>query len=159
MSGTAVEPKALGRQIGLFLLGAAGILIGSILLVGNAKILAAWLGVPELIIGLTAVAIGTSLPEYVTAITATLKGHSELGVGNVIGANILNLLWVLGACALVRPLPIEHQTRVLDCPLMLLIMVLLVRMIASDSRLERWEGGVLLGLYVGYLALMFTFFV
>lgn len=151
--------KTLGREIGLFLLGATGVAIGSVLLVKNAKILAEWLKVPELIIGLTIVAVGTSLPEYVTAITATFKGHGELGVGNVIGANILNLLWVLGMCGLIRPLPIEYQTRVLDFPFMLLIMVLLFTMTTIDSKLKRWEGGTLFGVYVVYLTLIFTLFV
>ena len=155
----AAAPKPLGREIRLFLLGAVCVVLGSVLLVKNAKILAEWLQVPELIIGLTLVAVGTSLPEYVTAVTATLKGHSELGVGNVIGANILNLVWVLGASALVRPLHLAHQTRVLDLPVMLLIMVLLVVMIATGSRLRRWEGAVLLGVYVLYLTAMFALFV
>jgi cation:H+ antiporter len=153
-----IDSKGLGREIVLFLLGAVCVGIGSMLLVRNAKILAVWLGIPELIIGLTMVAIGTSLPEYVTAITATIKGHSELGVGNVIGANILNIFWVLGVCGLIHPLHIEHQTRVLDFPFMFSIMVLLVIMVSTDSKLKRWEGGLLFGVYLGYLTLMFTLF-
>lgn len=155
----AAAPKPLGREIRLFLLGAVGVVLGSVLLVKNARILAEWLHVPELIIGLTLVAVGTSLPEYVTAVTATLKGHGELGVGNVIGANLLDLVWVLGASALVRPLHLARQTRVLDLPVMLLTMVLLVAMIATGSRLRRWEGAVLLGVYVLYLTTMFALFV
>jgi cation:H+ antiporter len=159
LDSTERDSKEPGPQIGFFLLGAAGVVVGSMLLVKNARVLAEWLDVPELVVGLTAVAVGTSLPEYVTAITATLKGHGELGVGNVIGANILDLVWVLGVSALTRPLHLERQTQVLDLPLMLLIMVLLVVMIGNDSSLKRWEGAVLFGVYMLYLALMLTLFV
>ncbi len=147
------------RELALVTAGGAAVVIGSILLVQNAAIIAKWLGIPELIIALTLVSLGTSLPEYVTAFTSTLKGHSDLGVGNIIGANFLDIAWVIGLSALVRPLPVERQTLVLDYPVMLILMVLLVYFGATNSKIERWQGGVLFGVYLAYLVLMFTLFV
>jgi len=83
--------QSLSRELGLVVAGGAAVVIGSLLLVQNAAILARWLGIPELIIALTLVALGTSLPEYVTAFASTMKGHSDLGVGNIIGANFLDI--------------------------------------------------------------------
>jgi cation:H+ antiporter len=151
--------QSLSRELGLVMAGGAAVVIGSILLVQNAAILARWLGIPELIIGLTLVALGTSLPEYVTAFTSTLKGHSDLGVGNIIGANFLDIAWVIGFSSLVRPLPIERQTLVLDYPFMLLLMGLLVYFGSRNSKIERLQGGKLFAVYILYLALMFSLFV
>ena len=158
--GNPVPPgQGLSKELGLVLAGGAAVVIGSLLLVQNAAILARWLGIPELIIGLTLVALGTSLPEYVTAFTSTLKGHSDLGVGNIIGANFLDIAWVIGFSSLVRPLPIERQTLVLDYPFMLLLMGLLVYFGSTNSKIERWQGGTLFGIYILYLILMFSLFV
>jgi len=151
--------QSLSKEIGLVVAGGATVVIGSLLLVQNAAILARWLGVPELVIALTLVALGTSLPEYVTAFASTLKGHSDLGVGNIIGANFLDIAWVIGFSVLVRPLPIERQTQVLDFPVMLLLMGLLVYFGSTNSKIERWQGGVLFSIYIGYLVIMFSFFV
>jgi cation:H+ antiporter len=132
--------QSLSRELGIVLAGGAAVVIGSLLLVQNAAILARWLGIPELIIALTLVALGTSLPEYVTAFASTLKGHSDLGVGNIIGANFLDIAWVIGFSALVRPLPIERQTQVLDFPVMLVLMGLLVYFGSTNSKIERLAG-------------------
>jgi cation:H+ antiporter len=109
-------------------------------------------------IALTLVALGTSLPELVTSLTSTLKGHSDLGVGNILGANFLDIAWVLGISALVRPLPIERQTMVLDYPFMLLLMVLLVLFGSTSTQIGRLKGGIILGTYIIYLTIMFTKF-
>ena len=130
----------------------------------TGKDLARLLGVSELIISLTVVALGTSLPEYVTAFTATLKGHQELSVGNIIGANILNIFWVLGGCSLMRPLPLNPeppflgspQTQSLDLPVMFLLMILLVGFGFSKGRLKRWQGGMLFAVYATYLIILFA---
>ncbi len=146
------------KVFAFFIVGGLSVVVGSVVLVQNASVVARAMGVPELVIGLTLVAIGTSLPEYVTAITSTIKGHTELSVGNIIGADFLDIVWVLGASALVRPLPIEHQTRVLDNPFMLINMVLLLVFGFTRGRIERWEAGVMVIVYAIYLLLMFTIF-
>ena len=154
----------LRNEIIFFVMGAAIVVVGSRLLVYTGVRLVEILGVPEMIISLTVVALGTSLPEYVTALTATIKGHQELSVGNVIGADILNLLWVLGGCSLIRPLPLNPkspflgfpQTQSLDIPVMFLLMILLVAFGYSKGNLRRWHGGLLLIIYVIYIVFLFT---
>ncbi len=154
----------LGREILLFISGAACVIVGSRLLVSSGVKLAGLLGVPEMVISLTVVAFGTSLPELVTAVTASIKGHEEMAVANVIGANIMNILWVLGGCALIRPLPLKPspsfmgmpQTQSLDMPVMCLLMILLLGFASSRATLGRKEGGVFLGIYTAYLLILFT---
>jgi len=146
------------HELKLVALGGLGVAGGSFLLVQNGAILARWFGVPELIVALTLVSVGTSLPEYVTAVVSTIKRAADLSVGNIIGADTLDIAWVTGACVLVRPLSVEHQTRVLDMPFTLIVMGLLVFFGGTRLRLERWHGGVLLGVYAVYLAIMLTVF-
>ncbi|MFC1907581.1 sodium:calcium antiporter, partial [Chloroflexota bacterium] len=148
----------LGKQFLIFALGALGIIFGSALLVGNVAPIARFLGVPDLVIALTLVALGTSLPELVVAMTAALKRHGELGIGNVIGADIMDIFWVLGSCSLYAPLTVTRQTLVLDYPFMLVLMGLLVVFRFTKHRIARWEGGMLLGVLVIYLVLMFGYF-
>jgi len=161
--GEAVAPSASAsmgvvREIKLVALGGLGVAGGSFLLVQNGAILARWFGVPELIVALTLVSVGTSLPEYVTAVVSTIKRAADLSVGNIIGADVLDIAWVIGSCVLVRPLSVEHQTRVLDLPFTLILMSLLVFFGGTRLRMERWQGGVLLGVYLAYLAIMFAVF-
>ena len=149
---------SLGKQFLMFAVGAIGIVIGSTLLVGNVTPIARFLGVPDLIIALTLVALGTSLPEYVVALTAAIKEHGDLSIGNIIGADTLDIFWVLGGCSLYSPLTITRQTMVLDYPFMLLLMLLLVVFRFTKQRIDRWEGGTLFSVLVVYLVLMFYFF-
>ncbi|MCP4638908.1 MAG: calcium/sodium antiporter [bacterium] len=142
----------------LFIVGAVGVVGGSRLMVECGVRLAELAGIPQLIIGLTVLAIGTSTPELVVSLTAIVKKRRGLSIGNIIGANVLNLAWVIGSCSLVRPLPVQFQTRVLDIPGMVLLTALLFVFGLSSQRLSRWEGAVLLGGYVTYLAVMFMFF-
>jgi cation:H+ antiporter len=154
-----VPAHTLKRATVWFILGVAGVVVGATLVVQNAEVVARWLGIPELVIGLTVVALGTSLPEYVTGLTATIKGHGEITVGNIIGANILDIFWVRGLGGIgFFLLPVERQTMVLDYPVMLTLMVLLVLFGATGRQLARWSGGVLLAIYGIYLALMFQLF-
>lgn len=141
-----------------FVLGALAVGLGSLLLVQTSALIARHLGVSELIIGLTIVAVGTSLPEICLAVTAMIKGHSDLSLGNILGANVLNILWVVGASALVQPLPVVRQNRVLDLPFTLLMIGVLLAVGLSQNRVTRWEGGLLVGIYALYLALMGVFF-
>jgi len=148
----------LRKQFLILSVGSIGIIIGSTLLVSNVTSIARFFGVPDLIISLTLVALGTSLPEYVVSLTAVIKKHGDLGIGNIIGANIFDILWVLGVSSLYSPLIVSRQTMVLDYPFMLLLMVILVVFRFTMHRIERWEGGILVILLVVYLTLMFYHF-
>ncbi len=148
------------QYIGLrFIAGSVAVVLGSVLLVQNAAHLARALGIPELIIALTLVAVGTSLPELVTAVSASLNGHGDMAVGNVLGANILNIAWVLGGASLIAPLGIERQSFVLDFPFMLLLMLMFLFLAVWRRRLGRGAGFVFAAVYGYYLALMFSYFI
>ncbi len=148
------------RHIGLrFIAGSLAVVLGSIVLVQNAAHLARAMGIPELVIGLTLVAIGTSLPELITAVSASLSGHGDMAVGNVLGANVLNIAWVLGGASFITPLGMEHQSFVLDFPFMLLLMVMFLVLAFWKRGMGRRAGLMCLAVYVCYLTLMFSYFV
>ena len=148
----------MARTVLGFLAGALLVVLGARLLVANAETLARQMGVPELIIGLTVLAIGTSLPEYTVSLLAVVKGHGALGLGNIVGANILNICWVVATCALISPVPIREQTLKLDAPVVLLLMCLLVGLAWKRQRLAAGAGAVLFAVYISYLILMFVAF-
>ena len=131
-------------------LGLTALVGGGHLLIGGAVGLAETLGVPEAIIGLTVVAIGTSLPELATSLVAAVRGHSDMAVGNVVGSNIFNVLGVLGISALVMPLSMG-AVEPRDIAVMLAAAVLAAGLMWTGYRLARWEGAVLLGGYAAYL--------
>ena len=131
--------------------GIAVTIFGARLLVDGAIELAANAGVSEAVIGLTVVAIGTSLPELVTAVIAALKKQGDVAFGNIIGSNIYNVLGILGVTALVEPIPVPPEILRVDIWVMLGASVLLVVFAATNRRFERWEGGVALALYVAYV--------
>ena len=159
LEAVAAPAYSLPRAVVWFILGAAGVVVGATLVVRTAVDIAGWLGVPELVIGLTVVAIGTSLPELVTALTATFKGHGDIVVGNMIGADILDIFFVRGLGGIgFSLLPVERQTMVLDYPVMLIVMVVLVIFGLTGKQLGRWQGGVFVAIYGSYLALMFLLF-
>ena len=143
---------------GWFAAGALGVVGGSRLVVFCAEALARYMGVSELVISLTIVALGTSMPEFAVGIAAIVKKTRGLSIGNLIGANVLNLVWVIGASSLVRPLPLQRQTLIFDIPTMWLMSILLVVFGRSDARFARWEGAVLLIVYAGYAVVTFTVF-
>jgi cation:H+ antiporter len=122
--------------------------------VESAVSIAKALGVSELVIGLTIVAVGTSLPEVATSVIAVLKGESDIAVGNAVGSNIFNLLGVLGLGALLAPQGISVATHVLrlDFPVMVFVALVSLPVFYIDSRISRVEGGLLLGYYVLYIA-------
>lgn len=156
----AIPDYSLKKAVILFIVGAVGVAIGAWLIVEDAVIVARWLNVPELVIGLTVVAFGTSIPEYVTCLTATFKRHGEIAAGNIIGADILDILWVLGPGALsFSHLALERQTLVLDYPAMMTLMALLVLFGIVSQKLYRWQGGVILAAYGVYLVLVFRYFI
>lgn len=148
--------KELAKNIAMFVFGAAGIVVGSRLLVDSGSAIAAYLGVPESIIAVTLVAVGTSLPELVTTITSIIKKQSSLSAGNIIGANIIDLCLILPLCDLVsaEKLPISHQSIVLDMPACLLVVVTCVLPMLLRQKSSKVQGAVLLVLYIGYLMVL-----
>ena len=148
------------------IVGAALIAVGAKLLVDNGTKIAAWLGVPESVIALTFIALGTSLPELVTAITSLVKGHSSLSLGNVIGANLFNLVLVCGTAITIRPfsVPVEKTfldtgisaSFVIDIPVMIASMLILAIPSIIKGKMYRWQGIVLLILYVAYCVYQFV---
>ena len=161
--GTARE-KPLWMEICLLFAGAAIIAIGANLLVNNGTIIAQALGVPDSVIGLTMVALGTSLPELVTAITSLAKGHGALSLGNVIGANLFNIVLVSGMAITISPftVPAEktisgmNSSLVIDIPLMLFVMAVMCIPAMLKERLYRWQGIMLLCIYVIFTAYQFV---
>ena len=144
----------LGRNLAtdlVFIAAGLGLLVGgSRLFVDGALVIARSFGVSEAILGLTIVAAGTSLPELATSIVAAFRRQADIAVGNILGSNIFNVLGVLGTTAIVRPLRPEGLTP-LDLVVMVGLAVVLVPLIVTGRRLERWEGAVLLAVYGGYL--------
>lgn len=138
----------LPKNVGFFLLGAVLVVVGSRLVVDNGVTLAELLGVPEIVIALTLVSVGTSLPELVTAITAARKGHPDLSAGNIIGANILAFTWVLSGAALASPVPILDQTLRMDLPISFLFG--LAVLITFSVRRHRMGRGIALGILALY---------
>lgn len=139
-----------------FVLGAALIVVGSHLLVSSGSTIATMMGVPDRIIAVTMVAIGTSLPELVTTITSVLKKQASLSLGNIIGANLIDLSLILPICSFVSktPLPISRQSVFLDIPVCLLILLIAIVPMLIKKRSYRWQGFVLIAVYAGYLISM-----
>lgn len=150
--------KEIGKNILKFVLGAAGIVVGADLLVDNGSALAAIIGVSESIIGVTVIAIGTSLPELVTTITALVKKEASLSVGNIIGANIIDLTMILPVCSLISggSLPIDAQSTTLDLPACLLVSLIALVPPLICQKFRRWQGAALLAVYVVYIAVLCT---
>jgi cation:H+ antiporter len=139
-----------------FLLGAALVVLGSKLLVDGAVGVAGGLGIPSIVIGLTVVAVGTSLPELVTAVASSRRAVSDLAVGNVLGANIANLTLIVGAASVIHSVRLDRLTQLFNFPAMLAFMALLLWMLLTDHRVTRREGAVLLAAYGAYLAALVT---
>ena len=147
--------KDVAFQCAKFAAGAAGVVLGADLLVDSASALARLAGVSERIIGVTIVAVGTSLPELVTTVTAIVKKQSALSVGNILGANILDLTLIMPLSALVagKTLPISAASARLDLPACLLVGAVAVIPAMVTARFRRWQGFALLGIYAAYLFL------
>lgn len=138
-------PKSLIFIIG----GLIAVIFGGTLVVDNACLIAKDFGVSENFIGLTIIAIGTSLPELVTSITATRKGDSGLALGNAIGSNLFNILFILGMSATICPLNVLSES-IIDCIILLVSAVILYVFARTKKTMNRWEGIVCVFLYVGY---------
>jgi len=144
------RPGAL-LHIGTSLLGLLGIVFGANLLVTGAVALARQWGISEAVIGLTIVAVGTSLPELATSVIAALRRHGDVALGNVIGSNIFNLLGILGVTALYAPIAIPPQIVRFDSWIMLLATAATIVFALTRATVERWEGCLLIAGYAGYL--------
>ena len=151
--------KSLRKPARLFLLGLIGVGSMSFVVVETAVKIANHFNVPEIIIGSTIVAIGTSLPEISTCITAALKGEGELAVGDIIGADILNILWIVGVASLVKPIEVDQDIINFSFPFMILIVVVMLGSMRVGCRLGKFKGMILLGLYILYAFLTFKFFI
>ena len=161
------KEKPLWKDALLLVVGAAFIAVGADLLVDNGTIIAQMMGVPESVIALTFVALGTSLPELVTAITSLAKGHGALSLGNVCGANLFNLVLVSGLSVTLSPfgLPsgktvniggnLMNASLVIDLPVATLVMVILTIPALVKGELKRWQGISLLAIYAGFCAFQF----
>lgn len=133
--------------------GLVGLFFGARFMVSAATEIARDLGVSELLIGLTIVAIGTSLPEFATSIMAALRNELDITVGNVLGANLINIALIMGSVVQVRPLPVHPESVAIDLPVMLGLVLLLMLLVARRSWLTRRSGSLLVGAYVAYIAL------
>ena len=159
------KPKKLWQELLLLVVGAAVIAVGADLLVEHGQIIAIELGVPETVVALLFVALGTSLPELVTTITSLRKGRASLGVGNVIGANVFNLVLVSGVAVSLAPfdVPVENTlldtglnlSLVFDIPVMLGVMSLMIFPALLHKKLSRWQGVALLCIYAAFVVCQF----
>ena len=141
-----------------FVLGTVGIVAGSQLLVDNGSTLARMAGVSERVIGITLIAVGTSLPELITTVTAIAKKQSALSVGNILGANIIDLTLIMPLSSLIsgQALPVSSALARIDLPVCLLICLVAVLPTLIRSKFSRWQGILLLVLYAGYVVLTCT---
>ncbi|MDD7254454.1 calcium/sodium antiporter [Bullifex porci] len=159
------EEKPMWKNLVFLIGGAAIIAVGANLLVNNGQIIAKGLGVPESVIALTFIALGTSLPEFVTAITSLVKGHSSLSLGNIIGANLFNLVFVSGMAITINPFKVpsekliagQNASLVVDIPVMFATMLLLTVPTLISKKLRRYQGIVLLLIYFTYVLFQFFF--
>ena len=132
------------------LIGLTALVLGSSQFVDGASAMAKSFGVSEAVIGLTIVAMGTSLPELATSVVAARKGNSGIAMGNVIGSNVFNILFIIGTTGVISPMRISGITSV-DYMMLVLSMLALWLFSYTRLRIERWEGGALLAVFLGYL--------
>ena len=153
-----VDKKDLPKQIVMFIIGIAAIVVGSKLLIEYGSEIALLLGVPSAIIGVTMVAIGTSLPELITTLTAIRKKESSMSIGNIVGANIIDLAMILPICSVVSDgkLTIAEQSYALDMPICFAMTLIAVLPPLIKGKLYRWQGILMLALYTVYVAILVT---
>lgn len=153
-----VDKKDLPKQIVMFIIGIAAIVVGSKLLIEYGSEIALLLGVPSAIIGVTMVAIGTSLPELITTLTAIRKKESSMSIGNIVGANIIDLAMILPICSVVSDgkLTIAEQSYALDMPICFAMTLIAVLPPLIKGKLYRWQGILMLALYTVYVVILVT---
>lgn len=153
-----VDKKDLPKQIVMFVIGIAAIVVGSKLLIEYGSEIALLLGVPSAIIGVTMVAIGTSLPELITTLTAIRKKESSMSIGNIVGANIIDLAMILPICSVASDgkLTIAEQSYALDMPICFAMTLIAVLPPLIKGKLYRWQGILMLALYTVYVVILVT---
>ena len=140
------------------LIGLAGVILTAEVIVRSAEFIARYFLIPEIIIGSTIVALGTSLPEISTCITAAFKREGELAVGNILGADVLNILWRIGVASLTNPIMVDREIINFKFPYMILMVTVMLVLMRLGCRLSRAKGFILLGFYLVYLFLTFHLF-
>ncbi len=145
----------ISKEIIKLAAGGAGVFLGAKLLVDSAMAIALAIGVSESIIGVTLVAFGTSVPELAVSISAIRKNCEDLFIGNIIGSNIFNILWVGGIASLVGPLAVDDVLLRFSVPVMIFVAALLLVFMRTKWKLERWEGAVFVALYAGFIRFNF----
>jgi len=150
-----VKRYPLWKSIALILVGLAGLTLGGKIIVENATIIAKAWGVSDAVIGVTIVALGTSLPELATSIVAAVKKNTDLAVGNVVGSNIFNVFFILGVSSLIRPIP-AYSTMMFDASMTTFSSLLLMIFLLDDKEheLSRWESATMLIIYAAYVAML-----
>ena len=157
--GISLSDRSLLKSLMLrFILGLAGVVATSYIVVWAARHIAEYFSLSETIIGLLVLAIGTSLPEISTCITAAIKGEGEIAVGDIIGADILNVLWIIGVSAVVNPIKVELKVMNFSFPYMILIVLVMLVSMRIRCRLGKIKGLILLGLYALYVFLALKLF-
>lgn len=154
---TTSKTKAVITNLIFVLIGLGMLILGSNWLVESAVVFAQLMGLSELIIGLTIISVGTSLPELATSIIASIKGERDIAVGNIVGSNIFNILFILGGAALLSPDGISVKTGVInsDLPLMIAVAIACLPIFFTGRSIEKWEGVVFLIYYAAYIAFLF----
>ncbi len=146
--GAESRSEVRARDIALVVAGSLGLVIGGSAIVRGAEFIAVAFGIPDMIIGLTVVAIGTSLPELATSLVAAFRREADIAVGNIIGSNIFNIGLILGATSVVTPIVTVPQVLREELPAVLLLSLLVLPVTKSAMKVQRWEGAVLLTTYV-----------
>ena len=142
-----------------FTLGLIMMVIGSKMLVDNGVKIAEFIGVPQGVISLTVIALGTSLPELVSSLTAIKKNHHAISVGNILGANILNIVSVIGISCIPNDIPILSQNMNIDFPFMILLLLTLILPTIKNNRLYRFQGLIMLVIYFVYIGTLYTMYI
>ncbi|MBY0538364.1 calcium/sodium antiporter [Patescibacteria group bacterium] len=149
----AVPAQSLVRSVTLIAIGLSGLVIGGKWIVDGAVFFATALGVSESLIGLTIVAVGTSLPELATSVAAVYRRNIDIAVGNIVGSNIFNIFWILGVSAVITPLPFSEQFTIdLLVTFGATLLLFLVLFVGRKHTIERWQGVLFIVLYVAYVA-------
>ena len=150
-----IEVFSYSKAVGFIILGLAGLVIGGKWIVDGAVQIAEFFNISQSLIGLTIVAIGTSLPELATSAIAAYKKQSDIAIGNVVGSNIFNIFWILGASAIVRPLPFNTNSNGdILMTIFASIVLFLVMFIGKKRIIERWQGVFMVTTYVGYVVFL-----
>jgi cation:H+ antiporter len=135
--------------------GMGGLALGAHLMVDNAVSIANLMGIDHVVIGLTVVAIGTSLPELAASMVGTLKQESDMTVGNVLGSNLLNVLFVVGTLSIAEPITVDTETIRLHFPVMLGFCALIVPITWTSHEISRIEGGFMVACFLGYMVFLY----